>query len=95
MIKTSCIPGAGGAHGPARRRHPMAAVRLFQEPLVLTHQHLGLQSLDRLQRHAHHDDDGGAADGHGVVSDDSASLVWFKASDFCYTIPAGSSQGFL
>ena len=45
---------------------------LFQEALVLTHQHLGFQCLHRLQRNTHHDDDGGTADGQGRYVHDSA-----------------------
>ena len=33
----------------------------------MPHEHLALQSLDRLQGHAHHNDDGGAAQGNAAV----------------------------
>ena len=44
-------------------------LQLLQEAFVVTHEHLGLEALDRLKRNADHDDDGRAADREAAVLD--------------------------
>ena len=47
-------------------------LQLLQEAFVVTHEHLGLEALDRLKRNADDDDDGRAAHREGGVLDDDA-----------------------
>ena len=65
-LSLGAFAGAGGAQQDQLHTHDQSP--LLQEALVVPHQHLGLHLLDGLQGDAHHDDDGGAADGQGAVT---------------------------
>src|SRR5699024_1360930 len=56
----------------AQQNQLHAATSLFQEALVVPHEHLRFQSLGGLQVNAYNDDDGGAADGQLIVIDNRA-----------------------
>ena len=71
LLQNLCLSTLTGTRS-AQKDQFHVAPQLFQEALILTHQHLGLQRLYGLQRNAHHDDDGRTADGQGGVPHDLA-----------------------